>query len=63
MEAKTEDKVIAKSVFLNPFNKGVSYAEFLASIPKGKTIEEYCNKQITKEELEFLIEDLKHLKK
>lgn len=49
--------------FLNPFNEGVSYADFLESVPKGKTIEEHCNKQITKEQLDFLIEDLKHFNK
>ena len=30
-----EDK---KEKFVNPFNDGVTYADFLAAVPKGKTV-------------------------
>jgi len=53
---------MAKVEFLNPFNAGVSYDDFLASVPKDKTIEEHCNKQLTKEELDWLLVELEHFK-
>lgn len=28
--------------FLNPFDAGVNYKDFLASIPEGKTVEQHC---------------------
>jgi hypothetical protein len=46
--------------FLNPFDAGVNYKDFLASIPEGKTVEQHCKGKITDEQLEFLLQDLKH---
>lgn len=46
--------------FLNPFEAGVNYKDFLASIPDGKTVEQHCKGKITDEQLEFLLQDLKH---
>lgn len=54
-----EDK---KEKFVNPFDSGVTYADFLASVPKSKTIEEYCNKQIEAEQLEWLLVELENFK-
>ncbi len=48
--------------FLNPFDKGVNYKDFLDSIPKNTTVEKHCKDKLTKEQIEFLIEDLKHYK-
>lgn len=46
--------------FLSPFDKGVNYKDFLASIPEGKTVEQHCKGNITDEQLEFLLQDLEH---
>jgi len=54
-----EDK---KEKFVNPFDTGVNYADFLAAVPKGKTLEEYCNKNLEAEELAWLLVELEHFK-
>lgn len=51
---------MAKKV--NPFDEGVTYAEFLKAIPKGTKVEDYCKDFLTKEQIEFLKEDLEYLK-
>jgi hypothetical protein len=57
-EEEKENKV----KFVNPFDEGVTYEDFLKSVPKVKTIEEHCNKKLTKEELDWLLIELEHLK-
>ena len=52
---------MAKVDFVNPFEDGVSYVEFLEAVGK-KTVEEYCKGKLEKDQLEWLIEDLKHFK-
>lgn len=49
--------------FVNPFTPGVSYAQFLESIPEGTSVAEYCKGKITEEQIEWLINDLKHYQK
>lgn len=49
---------MASTKFLNPFTPGVSYKDFLASIPKGKTVAEYCENDLTQSELEFIENEL-----
>jgi len=48
--------------FVNPFDFGVTYETFLNAIPKGTTIEKYCEKHLEKDQIDWLIEDLKNLK-
>jgi hypothetical protein len=48
--------------FINPFEKGVNYKMFLDAVGSMK-VEDYCEGKITKEQIEFLINDLKHYKK
>lgn len=44
--------------FVNPFEEGVNYKMFLES--KGNfSVEEYCKDKLTKEQIEWLVEDLK----
>ena len=45
----------------NPFNEGVSYAEFLETIGK-KTVDEALKDICTKEQIEFIKNELKTLK-
>ncbi len=47
--------------FVNPFDKGVNYEMFLKAIG-SKTIKTYCKGKLTIEQIEWLIEDLKHYK-
>lgn len=54
-----EDK---KEKFVNPFDTGVTYADFLAAVPKGKTVEEYCNKNLEADQLAWLLVELEHFK-
>ncbi|MFZ2432480.1 MAG: hypothetical protein WAW57_15180 [Lutibacter sp.] len=51
-----------KKEFVNPFEKGVTYTDFLNAIPKGETVEKYCNKNLTKAEVEWLLIELEHFK-
>ena len=55
-------EVKEKTEVLNPFDKGVNYKMFLDSLGSVK-IEDYAKENLTKEQSDFLIEDLKHYKK
>lgn len=56
-----KEKVIKQKVdFLNPFDFGVNYKDFLESIPTDLTIESHCKNHLTNEQIEWLIEDIKH---
>lgn len=57
-----EVKEKKESKFLNPFDSGVSYADFLASIPKWKSVEEHCKGILTQEEIEFLNAEIELIK-
>jgi len=47
--------------FVNPFEQGVNYKMFLDAVGSSK-IEDYCKGNLDKEQLEWLLEDLKHYK-
>ena len=49
--------------FLNPFNKGVNYKQFLNSVPEKTTVADYCKGNLEKEQIEWLLNDLQHYKK
>lgn len=49
--------------FINPFETGVDYKKFLDAIPEGVSVSEYCEGNITAEQIEWLIKDLNHFKK
>jgi hypothetical protein len=48
--------------FVNPFANGVNYKMFLEAVGKS-TVADYCKNNLTEDEVEFLINDLKHYKK
>lgn len=48
--------------FVNPFDAGVNYEEFLKAIPKDSNVEKYCKGKITDEQIKWLVNDLKHYK-
>ena len=50
------------SKFINPFESGVTYKQFLKAVDK-KTISEYCKNKLTKEQIEWLENDIKSIKK
>lgn len=50
--------VIEPVKFVNPFTKGVSYDDFLAAIPERVTVEEYCENDLTQDELDYLKREL-----
>ena len=50
-----------KKEVVNPFDNGVNYKTFLDALGSNK-IEDYLKNICTKEQIEFLIEDLKHYK-
>ena len=52
---------MAKVEFVNPFEDGISYVEFLEAVGK-KTVEEYCKGKLEQSQIDWLIEDLKHFK-
>lgn len=46
--------------FVNPFSEGVNYKDFLGAIPKGVTVENYCKEKLTKDQINWLVEDIKY---
>lgn len=58
--AKPEPK---KGAFVNPFEVGVTYPDFLEAIPKGKTVAQYCKGKISGDQIKDLVNDLKYYKK
>lgn len=62
VENEIKVKDVKNSKFINPFDAGVTYEDFLKSIPKGKTVEEYCDKKIEANQLEWLLVELEHFK-
>ena len=62
-EAKAPEKPKAKDGFLNPFTDGVTYADFVDAIPSGKTVAEYCSGKLTKDEINWVSEEVEHFKK
>lgn len=58
---KTPPKPEQKEVgFVNPLTPGVSYEKFLAAIPEGVSVKEYCTGNLTDAEISALEADLKH---
>lgn len=51
-----------KAGFLNPFDDGVNYEHFLKACGGADKAAKYCEGKLTKEQIEFLVEDLKHYK-
>lgn len=62
VEAKEEPKPKVERAFLNPFDKGVSYKDFLRSLPNGKTATKHLEGKCTDEELKWLEIELKNFK-
>ena len=54
---------MAAKKFVNPFDAGVSYADFIASIPKGKSVSEHLKGKCSKEEIEWIETEIKNYKK
>ena len=53
---------VKESKFLNPFEVGVTYAEFQKALGK-KSVAEYCKGKLEKEQIEFLEAELLILNK
>lgn len=49
-------------LIVNPFDKGINYKVFLEALGSNK-IEDYLKDVCSKEQIEWLIEDLKHYNK
>lgn len=60
MDKPKSKKVSVK--FLNPFDIGVSYTDFLKEVG-AKTISEYCKGKLTNEQIKWLENDIKLIKK
>lgn len=48
--------------FVNPFNVGLSYDEFLKSIPKGIKLEDYLKGNLEKEQIDWIVSEINNLK-
>ena len=55
--------VKVKDGFLNPFTEGVTYADFVTSIPNGKTVAEHLNGKFSEDEISWICEEVKHFEK
>lgn len=47
--------------FVNPFEVGVNYKMFTEAL-NGVSVKDYCKGKLTDEQINWLIEDLKHYK-
>jgi len=61
-EAKAKADAKKKEGFINPLDAGVTYEEFVASIPKGKSVETHLKGKMTKDELNWIVEEINHYK-
>jgi hypothetical protein len=52
-----------KGGFLNPFTEGVTYADFLASIPEGKKVADHLKGKLSEDEINWICEEVNHFKK
>jgi hypothetical protein len=54
-----KETVKAEKIFVNPFDNGVTYVQFLEA--KGTvSVAEYCKGKLTADQIEWLENDLKH---
>jgi hypothetical protein len=51
-----------KPKFVNPFDEGVTYADFLKSLPNGKTVRQHLRNKCTPEEIDWIESEIKTLK-
>jgi hypothetical protein len=51
----------AKDEFVNPFQKGVTYKDFVKAIG-NKTVKEYCGDYLTIQEVSWLEREIEHYK-
>lgn len=62
-KTKIEDrkKKEIKEGFLNPFNEGTSYAEFLKEVNSSKKeLEDYCKGKLSDEQITWLKTEIEH---
>jgi len=52
-----------KTKFLNPFSKGVTYEQFIKSIPKGKTVKEHLKGKCSQEQIDWIDTEINKFKK
>tara|TARA_R110000772_G_C13310212_1_gene439972 strand:- start:16918 stop:17103 length:186 start_codon:yes stop_codon:yes gene_type:complete len=48
--------------FVNPFNEGVTYKEFLEAIPKGKSIKDYVKGKLKEDQIKWLETEIEYYK-
>jgi hypothetical protein len=54
---------IKANKFLNPFSPGVTYAAYLATVPKDTTVRDHLKDRVSKAKIEWLVNDLQNTKK
>lgn len=59
--ARAKKTVVSESV-LNPFDKGVTYKDFLKALPEGMDASEYLKGVCSDEQIEWLKTELEHFK-
>lgn len=55
-------QTVKKVAFVNPFEQGVKYIDFLKAIPSGKTVEEYVKGKLTDDQIDWLSREIKYFK-
>jgi hypothetical protein len=51
-----------KPKFVNPFQEGVTYAEFIEALGK-RSIDEYCKGELSTDEIEYLKKEINLINK
>jgi hypothetical protein len=58
--AKRKTQVTENTNFVNPFNDGVSYDDFLSAIPVGVSVEDYLKDELSESQISIITNELKH---
>ena len=57
-----KDNKPSKAKFVNPFEKGVTYEQFLKSVPQGVKVETHLKGKCSDAQIKWLSEELKQFK-
>ena len=62
IETEVTSKVVKKEKFLNPFEQGVTYAEFQEALGK-KSVAEYCKRKLSPDQIDWIEKELSIINK
>ena len=55
-------KTASAKAVVNPFDKGVTYEDFLKALPKGKKVADYLKEVCTADQIAWIETEIEHYK-